>query len=225
MGLIKFGIIKFLDRFIDKYEDLEQIAEVQYYHAGHYPSWYNDMKEYHSKVEVLKEVKEELTKLLEKAKTNRKADIWRVWTSDRPQIGKVCCSNYRVMLVVDTKDHMVKAAFWTPELEKECGVQNSHRALMDYLIEKYRDENGICTLALGLRWGGFYTCGLGNGQQEQLTLYGESSDYRHRKNSDCVKNSFLNSRPFELGATRSFWEIVSGMTDDEFDEYVDSINK
>lgn len=219
-------LIEFLDHFIDKYEDQVNIAETQYYLNGHQSAWYKDMKTAKSKVAVLNEVKGKLIELLEKTKDNHKADIWRVWTSDRPQIGRVCCSNYRVMLVVDTKDHMVKGAFWTPELEKEHGVQNSHRALMDYLIENHRDENGICTLALGLRWGGFYTCGLGNGQQEQLTLYGESSDYPHRKKSDCVKNSFLNNEPFEtIGTTRSFWEMVSGMLDDEFDEYVDSINK
>ena len=217
-------ILDLIDKHIALHEYNVEVAEVQLMN-GYSNSWYKDKCVSQNKADALKELRTAVVEALEKAKAKRKTDVWKVWLSDRPQIGRVCCSNYRAMLVVDREDHMVKAAFWTPELEKEHGVQNSHRALMDYLIEKHRDENGICTLVLGLRWGGFYTCGLGNGQQEQLTLYGESSDYRHRKNSDCVKNSFLNNRPFELGTTRSFWEIVSGMTDDEFDEYVDFINK
>lgn len=213
------GLIKFLDSFIDKYEDLYQIAEVQYHHAGHHPSWYRDMKEYRSKIEVLKEVEEELTKLLEKAKARRKKDNWRIKTVDVPDLGpnvSVCWSNYRVVMVVDQFTHKVQALFWTPQLEEQYGVQNSHHDLMIHL-EKISDAANLHrgdTLVLPLHWCGFYTFGYGNGGQKQLTLYGESSDYPHTENSEKVKEAFLAGKPFELGESRSFGEMISGVPEE-----------
>lgn len=223
-------IIELLDHFIDKYEDLEQIAEVQYHHNGHHPSWYKDMMEYRSKVAVLKEVKEEVTKLLERAKARRKKDNWRIKTVDVPDLGpnvSVCWSNYRVVMVVDQFTHKVQALFWTPQLEEKYGVQNSHHDLMMHL-EKISDSANLHrgdTLALQLHWCGFYTFGYGNGGQKQLTLYGESSDYPHTENSEKVKEAFLAGKPFELGKERSFTEMVSGVPDELLDQHMDSTNE
>ena len=224
------GLIKFLDRFIDKYEDLVNIAETEYYHNGHYPSWYKDMMEYRSKVDVLKEVKEEVIKLLERAKAKQKKDSWKVnvtYSTDFGPDGFICWSNYRVVMVVDEFTHKVQALFWTPQLEEEYGVQNSHHDLMIYLekISDSANQHRGDTLALQLRWCGFYTLGYGNGGQKQLTLYGESSDYPHTENSEKVKEAYLAGKRFELGNERSFGEIISGMPDEVFDEYADSINK
>lgn len=224
------GLIKFLDRFIDKYEDLYQIAEVQYHHNGHHPSWYKDMMEYRSKVAVLKEVEEEVTRLLERNKARTKKDNWKIKTVDVPDLGpnvSVCWSNYRVVMVVDEFTHKVQALFWTPQLEEQYGVQNSHHDLMMHL-EKISDSANLHrgdTLALQLHWCGFYTFGYGNGGQKQLTLYGESSDYPHTENSEKVKEAYLAGKRFELSKERSFTEIISGMPDEMFDQYVDSINK
>lgn len=213
------GLVKFLDHFIDKYEDLEQIAEVQYHHAGHHPSWYKDMMDYRSKVAVLKEVKEEVTKLLERAKTRRKKNNWKVnvtYSTDFGPYGFICWSNYRVVMVVDQFTHKVQALFWTPQLEEQYGVQNSHHDLMIHL-EKISDSANLHrgdTLTLQLRWCGFYTFGYGNGGQKQLTLYGESSDYPHTGNSEKVKEAFLAGKRFELGEERSFGEMVSGVPEE-----------
>lgn len=223
-------IIELLDHFIDKYEDLEQIAEVQYHHAGHNPSWYKDMKEYHSKVDALKEVKEVLVKALEKAKAKRKKDNWKVnvtHSSDFGPDGSICWSNYRVVMVVDEYTHKVQALFWTPQLEEQYGVQNSHHDLMMHL-EKISDSANLHrgdTLVLQLHWCGFYTFGYGNNGQKQLTLYGESSDYPHTENSEKVKEAFLAGKPFELGDERSFTEMISGMPDELFDQHTDSTNE
>lgn len=212
-------LIKFLDYFIDKYEEMVNIAETEYYHNGHHPSWYRDLKTYQAKVDVLKEVKEELTKLLEKAKAKRKKDSWKVnvtYSTDFGPDGFICWSNYRVVMVVDEVTHRVQALFWTPQLEEQYGVQNSHRDLMMHLKKisdagnQYRGD----TLALQLHWCGFYTLGYGNGGQKQLTLYGESSDYPHTENSEKVKEAYLADKPFELGEERSFGEMVSGVPEE-----------
>ena len=214
-------LIELLDHFIDKYEDLEQIAEVQYHHAGHHSSWYKDMMEYRSKVAVLKEVKEEVTKLLEKAKARRKKNNWKInvtHSTDFGPDGFICWSNYRVVMVVDQFTHKVQALFWTPQLEEQYGVQNSHHDLMMHLekISDSANQHRGDTLVLQLRWCGFYTLGYGNGGQKQLTLYGESSDYPHTENSEKVKEAYLAGKRFELDEVRSFSEMISGVPEELF---------
>jgi hypothetical protein len=130
-------------------------------------------------------------------------------------------------MVVDEYTHKVQALFWTPQLEEQYGVQNSHHDLMMHL-EKISDSANLHrgdTLALQLHWCGFYTFGYGNNGQKQLTLYGESSDYPHTGNSEKVKEAFLAGKPFKLDNERSFGEMVSGMPDEMLDQHVDSINK
>ena len=217
-----------MDHFINKYEEMVNIAEVQYHHDGHNPSWYKDLKEYQAKVSVLKEVKETVLKAMEKAKPE--SNPWKVNVADIKSVGeRLCWSNYRVVMAVDMNSHMVKALFWTPDLKDRDGipVQNSHHDLAMCLSRMCDDDNDSkgSGLEWRLHWCGFYTFGYGNGEQEQLTLYGESSDYRHTKNSNLVKNAWLENKPFELGTTRSFWEMISGMPDEMIDEYVDELNR
>lgn len=214
-------LIELLDHFINKYEDMANIAEVQYHHVGHHPSWYKDMKAAQNKIDVLNEVKQVVIKALEKAKVKSKKNNWKINIVDVPELGpnvSVCWSNYRVVMVVDEYTHRVQALFWTPQLEEQYGVQNSHHNLMIHL-EKISDAANLHrgdTLALQLHWCGFYTYGYGNGGQKQLTLYGESSDYPHTKNSDKVKEAFLANKPFELDEVRSFSEMVSGVPEELF---------
>lgn len=105
---------------------------------------------------------------------------------------ELCCSRYRCMLFWDKETHQIDPIFWTPEL----GIDNSHRALVDYAIRNYRSIKGYCYLSFKYRWGGFYMYGRGNGDQEQLTLYGESSDYPHNDYSEKIKECFLKGIEF-----------------------------
>ena len=96
------------------------------------------------------------------------------------------------MLLLNTDTHLIDPFFWTPEL----GIANSHHSLVRYAENNYRDDKGGPIHDISYMWGGFYTYGLGNGDQKQLTLYGESSDYRHNEYSEEVKNCFLNGEQY-----------------------------
>lgn len=107
----------------------------------------------------------------------------------------ICYSNYRCVLVPIHSGEVV-GAFWTPELLEKEGVENSHHRLLNYLYSKHRDITGVHSLVDGYMWAGFYTYGVGNYDQKSLNLYGESTDYPHKKYSRGVKDCFVNNLNF-----------------------------
>ena len=173
-------IIEKLEALVERYTEDYDIAEVQLMN-GYSKGWMRSLKEAKNKVTffsaLLKMAKEDMDCLLSKSVHT---------TSKTFESGKkpICWSNYRVVLLYNKKTGYIDPFFWTPGL----GVDNSHRALMD---AARKEEGDACYYDYHHRWAGFYLFGYGNGYQEALTLYGESSDYPHNWHSEKVKECFL----------------------------------
>lgn len=180
-------IIEALEQIISQYEDRLEFANVQLMN-GYTKAWYREKKVSEKSIAFFK-------KLIKVAEEDKSAGIKTKQLSEYTHpcyvTPKLCWSNYRVMLFPDNVTGFVYPFFWTPEL----GIDNSHHALWKYAMS-FRDEDGKPMFDPDYRWGGFYTYGLGNGDQKQLTLYGESSDYPHDKWSEKVKECFLANRQF-----------------------------
>ena len=189
-----------LDALIEHYEQSLEIAQNEIQNNTNWTGnagkgWLKDKSVAEKNLKYLKAIKEGIAEDCIK-RTDYKIPNYYPNTGDVST--KVCWSNYRCMLVLDTLTHMIKPVFWTPDL----GVANSHRSLLEYAKRNFIDENGYTTVDPYYRWGGFYTYGLGNYDvktssfQSQLTLYGESSDYPHNKYSEEVKKCFLTGKQF-----------------------------
>lgn len=180
-------IIKALNQIISHHEEMLEIADVQLMN-GYTKAWYKQKKDEEQTINFFK-------KLVKIAEEDKFAGIKTRQSSEdiHPYYvaPKLCWSNYRVMLFPDNVTGFVYPFFWTPEL----GIDNSHHALWQYAMS-FRDEDGQPLFDSNYRWGGFYTYGLGNGDQKQLTLYGESSDYPHDKWAEKVKECFLAGMEF-----------------------------
>lgn len=101
---------------------------------------------------------------------------------------------------------------WT----KDCGVDNSHRALTKYLAEKVREEGD--SLNYNCRYCGFYTEVEGNGITHRF-YYGESSDYYHLYAEDAddgyevdLDEEFIPS----VEVARRFKELLNKEHENEF---------
>ena len=202
--------LKLLEAIIEKHEELLEIAELQIMQNIHntgsagnpYKGWPREKARSEKILKVLKSIKEGFDEDLKKAKADsiKVANLYephRSWFS----VPRLCWSNYRVILLLNTQTLMIDPFFWTPEL----GIDNSHHALMVYAQRNYRSDNGAPIHDISYCWGGFYTYGLGNCEQKQLTLYGESSDYPHDRYSEKVKEHFLSGKQvqqWEVAATR-----------------------
>jgi len=180
-------IIEVLNKMISQYEERLECAEVQLMN-GYTKAWYKEKKVSEKSIAFFK-------KLIKVAEEDKSAGIKvkYLYPPHRPgfEAPKLCWSNYRVMLFPDNRTGFIQPFFWTPEL----GIDNSHYSLWRYAMS-FRDSDGAPIYDPDYRWGGFYTYGLGNGDQKQLTLYGESSDYPHDKWSEKVKECFLTGRQF-----------------------------
>lgn len=180
-------IIEVLDVLISQYEERLELAEVQLMNE-YSKGWYKEKKKAEKGINFFKK----LVKVAEQDKTaGIKTKDFSEYIHPCFKIPKLCWSNYRVMLFPDNSTGFITPFFWTPEL----GIDNSHYALWKYAMS-FRDEEGKPMFDPDYRWGGFYTYGLGNGDQKQLTLYGESSDYPHDKWAEKVKECFLANRQF-----------------------------
>ena len=176
--------LELLDALIQKYEELIEIAEVQMINDGYTKGWARDKVKSEKSLKVLKAIRKGFEK--------ERAKVTDFYKPHRPgfNVPRICWTNYRVMLFLDSRTGFIRPFFWTPEL----GIDNSHYALWNYAMS-FRD-GGAPIYDPDYRWGGFYTYGLGNGGQKQLTLYGESSDYPHDKWSEKVKECFLAEKQF-----------------------------
>lgn len=186
-------IIEALERLVDESGIIVEVTEreLEEYASGTRMWWKvknslkeakSDLRRFESLLELAKEdEKENKTAGIKTTKLDFKVE-------DSP---KLCYSNYRVMLILNKKTDYIVPFFWTPEL----GVDNSHRALWNYAMWSETDD-GQPIYNISHRWGGFYTYGLGNGGQKQLTLYGESSDYPHNLDAKAVKECFLKGMKF-----------------------------
>lgn len=179
-------IIKELNRLISKQQELLEIAEVQLIN-GYSKGWYKEKKTCEGKIKFFKKLLY-LAKIDEDPNKTAGVKVTRL-NFKNENSPKLCYTNYRVMLLLNKKTDRIDAFFWTPELCKD----NSHRALWNYAMWEYLDTN---VYDPDYRWGGFYTYGLGNGNQKQLTLYGESSDYRHNEHSEDIKECYLKGMRF-----------------------------
>lgn len=173
-------IIEKLEALVERYTEDYDIAEVQLMN-GYSKGWMRSLKEAKNKMAffsaLLKMAKEDIDHLLDKS-------VHITTKSFEDSSKSLCWSNYRIVLLFNKKTGYIDPFFWTPDL----GVDNSHRALMDVAR---REEGDACYYDYHHRWAGFYLFGYGNGKQEALTLYGESSDYRHNEHSEKVKECFL----------------------------------
>ena len=177
--------LELLDALIQKNEELVEIAEVQMINDGYTKGWARDKAKSEKTLKVLKAIRKGFEK--------ERAKVMDFYKPHRPgfSVPRLCWSNYRVMLFPDNRTGFIEPFFWTPELN----IDNSHHALWQYAMS-FRDSDGAPIYDSDYRWGGFYTYGLGNGDQKQLTLYGESSDYPHDKWAEKVKECFLTGRQF-----------------------------
>lgn len=183
-------IIDELKRLISKQQELLEIAEVQLLH-GYSKGWYKEKKTCEGKIKffkrllVMAQVDEETARKVPNAKIT-KLDF------NVPDSPRLFCSNYRVMLLLNKKTDYIDGFFWTPELT----LDNSHRALWNIALWKELDSEGHPGYDIFHRWAGFYMYGLGNIDQKQLVLYGESCDYPHTEVSNDVKECFLKGMKF-----------------------------
>ena len=177
--------LELLDALIQKNEELVEIAEVQMINDGYTKGWAKDKAKSEKTLKVLKAIRKGFEK--------ERAKVRDFYKPHRPgfSVPRLCWSNYRVMLFPDNRTGFVVPFFWTPELN----IDNSHHALWQYAMS-FRDSDGAPIYDSDYCWGGFYTYGLGNGDQKQLTLYGESTDYPHDKWAEKVKECFLTGRQF-----------------------------
>lgn len=180
-------IIETLNQIISHYEEMLEVADVQLMN-GYTKAWYRQKKSDERNVNFFKK----LVKIAEEDKfAGIKTRQLSEYTHPCYVNPELCWSNYRVMLFPDNVTGFVYPFFWTPAL----GIDNSHYALWKYAMS-FRDNDGKPVFDSDYRWGGFYTYGLGNGNQKQLTLYGESSDYPHDKWAEKVKECFLAGKQF-----------------------------
>lgn len=188
-------IIETLNQIISHHEEMLEIADVQLMN-GYTKAWYKQKKDEEQTINFFKK----LVKIAEEDKSAGVKVTNFHLLLQRPdfEIPRLCWSNYRVMLFPDNRAGFIHPFFWTPEL----GIDNSHHALWKYAMS-FRDGDGQPMFDSNYRWGGFYTYGLGNGDQKQLTLYGESSDYPHDKWSEKVKECFLSGMEFSPEMTES----------------------
>lgn len=177
--------LELLDAIIQKHEEIVEIAEVQMINDGYTKGWARDKAQSEKTLKVLKAIRKGFEK--------ESVKVTNFCKPHRPgfSVPRICWTNYRVMLFLNNKTGFITPFFWTPEL----GIDNSHHALWKYAMG-FRESNGAPIYDPDYRWGGFYTYGLGNGDQKQLTLYGESSDYPHDKWSEKVKECFLAEKLF-----------------------------
>lgn len=186
--------LELLNAYIDRLEEEIMIAENEIHNnatwTGNAGRAWPAVKAKNEKIlKVFKSIKSGLAEDYIRTTKIRRPDVYSkssVGISD-----DICWTNYRCILLWNTETFMVDPFFWTPKLK---GVQNSHHDLMAYALMRFRKEAGGCIYNPSYRWGGFYTYGLGNGDQKQLTFYGESSDYPHDKYSDMILEHYLQGK-------------------------------
>lgn len=153
----KYQLLKEVQNLLYKWEELQEIAEVQQMNGD----WRWQREEREAK-KMLKEL-EPLKKLIEKEKPLEKVDEHHYNLS----LDRIC--------IFRTKKGNVKYALYSEEANaSDKRVQNDHYALHSIIEDKAWGKEDLNSSE---RWCGFYKVLCGNSEKITMILYGESSTY------------------------------------------------